>query len=115
MVAYALSPIDLIPDFIPVLGYVDDVLLLPGLIYLAIKLLPPDVLADCRRQAERGLDGVGSLKAAQQDGSRADRGGVGERWPGCVALVRATSLNGSISRASPITRTLHNTHYAHYV
>lgn len=52
VVAYALSPIDLIPDFIPVLGYVDDVLLLPGLIWLAIKLLPPDVLLECRSQAE---------------------------------------------------------------
>lgn len=52
VVAYALSPIDLIPDFIPVLGYVDDVLLLPGLIWLAIRLLPADVLAQCRRQAD---------------------------------------------------------------
>ena len=52
VVAYALSPIDLIPDFIPVLGYLDDVLLLPGLIYLGIKLLPAHVLADCRQQAD---------------------------------------------------------------
>ena len=52
VVAYALSPIDLIPDFIPVLGYVDDVLLLPALIFLAIRLLPADVLADCRTQAD---------------------------------------------------------------
>ena len=44
VVAYALSPIDLIPDFIPVLGHVDDVLLLPGLIWLTLQLLPPDVL-----------------------------------------------------------------------
>lgn len=55
VVAYALSPIDLIPDFIPVLGYLDDVLLLPALIYLAIKLLPAQVLADCRAQAEAWL------------------------------------------------------------
>lgn len=51
VVAYALSPIDLIPDFIPVLGYLDDVVLLPGLIWLAIRLLRADVLADCRAQA----------------------------------------------------------------
>jgi uncharacterized membrane protein YkvA (DUF1232 family) len=55
VVAYALSPIDLVPDFIPVLGYVDDVLLLPGLIWLTIRLLPADVLADCRQQAEAWL------------------------------------------------------------
>ena len=45
VVGYALSPIDLIPDFIPVLGYLDDVLLLPGLIWLAVRLLPPAVWA----------------------------------------------------------------------
>lgn len=57
--AYALSPIDLIPDFIPVLGYVDDVLLLPGLIWLAIKLLPPDVLQECRSQADAWMQSQG--------------------------------------------------------
>lgn len=55
VVAYALSPIDLIPDFIPVLGYVDDVLLLPVLIWLAIKLLPSGVLAECREQADEWM------------------------------------------------------------
>lgn len=60
VVAYALSPIDLIPDFIPVLGYVDDVLLLPGLIYLAIRLLPPDVLVECRGQAEAWMESAGA-------------------------------------------------------
>jgi uncharacterized membrane protein YkvA (DUF1232 family) len=55
VVAYALSPIDLIPDFIPVLGYVDDVLLLPALIWLTIKLLPPEVLAPCRAQADEWM------------------------------------------------------------
>jgi len=52
VVAYALSPIDLIPDFIPVLGYLDDVLLLPGLIWLAIRLTPAEVLTDCRQQGD---------------------------------------------------------------
>ena len=51
VVAYALSPIDLIPDFIPVLGYLDDVLL-PGMIWLAVRLLPPAVLEDSRLRAE---------------------------------------------------------------
>ena len=49
--AYALSPIDLIPDFIPVLGYLDDVLLVPLGLLLVMRLLPPEVLADARRQA----------------------------------------------------------------
>lgn len=52
VVAYALSPIDLIPDVIPVIGYLDDVLLLPGLIWLAIRLLPQPVLVPCRAQAD---------------------------------------------------------------
>lgn len=52
-VAYALSPIDLIPDFIPVLGYLDDLLILPFLIWLAIKLTPEDVYAQCLEESER--------------------------------------------------------------
>lgn len=52
VVGYALSPIDLIPDFIPVLGYLDDALLLPGLIWLAVRLLPPPVVADSRVRAD---------------------------------------------------------------
>ena len=51
-VAYALSPIDFIPDFIPVLGYLDDVLLLPALIALTIKLIPKEVWEKNRRLAE---------------------------------------------------------------
>lgn len=52
VVAYALSPIDLIPDFIPVLGYLDDVILLPGLIWLAVRLVPPQVLVESRAKAD---------------------------------------------------------------
>lgn len=54
--AYALSPIDLIPDFIPVLGYVDDALLLPALIWLAVRLLPGHVVDACRLQAQQWMD-----------------------------------------------------------
>ncbi len=54
-VAYALSPIDLIPDFIPVLGYVDDVLLIPCFIWLAVRILPPLVISECRVQAEEWM------------------------------------------------------------
>jgi uncharacterized membrane protein YkvA (DUF1232 family) len=55
VVGYALSPIDLIPDFIPVLGYLDDVILLPVLIWLTIHALPAAVLADCRVRADAWL------------------------------------------------------------
>lgn len=51
-VAYALSPIDLVPDFIPVLGYLDDIILLPMLIALSIKLIPADIFERNRQQAE---------------------------------------------------------------
>lgn len=51
VVAYAFSPIDLVPDFIPVLGYLDDLLLVPLGITLALKMIPPAVMVECRRQA----------------------------------------------------------------
>jgi uncharacterized membrane protein YkvA (DUF1232 family) len=51
VVAYALSPIDLIPDFIPVLGYLDDLILLPLGIALAVKLIPPEVMDQARKTA----------------------------------------------------------------
>jgi uncharacterized membrane protein YkvA (DUF1232 family) len=50
--AYALSPIDLIPDFIPVLGYLDDLIVVPLGIWLAIRLIPKELLAEFRREAE---------------------------------------------------------------
>jgi uncharacterized membrane protein YkvA (DUF1232 family) len=51
VVGYALSPIDLIPDFVPVLGYLDDLVLLPLGIALVLRLIPADVLAECRAEA----------------------------------------------------------------
>ena len=51
IVAYALSPIDLIPDFIPVIGFLDDVVLLPLAIVLVVKMIPSEVLAECRASA----------------------------------------------------------------
>lgn len=57
-VAYALSPIDFVPDFIPVLGYLDDVILLPMLVALTVKLVPNDIIERCRQQAE-GLNTEG--------------------------------------------------------
>ncbi len=51
-IAYALSPIDLIPDFIPVLGYLDDIILLPVLIALTIRLIPRDTFEQFRKEAE---------------------------------------------------------------
>jgi uncharacterized membrane protein YkvA (DUF1232 family) len=49
--AYALSPVDLIPDFIPVLGYLDDIIIVPLGILLAVRLIPPPLMAELRAQA----------------------------------------------------------------
>lgn len=51
-IAYALSPIDLIPDFIPVLGYLDDLIILPLLIALTVKCIPKETFRQCREQAK---------------------------------------------------------------
>ena len=51
-VYYVLSPLDLVPDFIPVLGAVDDVLVLPFLLWLSVKLMPEDILNECKQQAK---------------------------------------------------------------
>ena len=49
--AYGLSPIDLIPDFIPVLGYLDDLLIVPAGVWLALRLIPPTLIAELRAAA----------------------------------------------------------------
>ena len=51
-VVYALSPIDFIPDFIPVLGYLDDLIILPALVALTVKFIPKDVFAEYRKKAQ---------------------------------------------------------------
>ena len=62
--AYALSPIDLIPDFIPVLGYLDDLLIVPLGIMLAVRLIPDDLMAEFRTEAARQSDRPRSVLAA---------------------------------------------------
>ena len=57
VVAYAFSPIDLIPDFIPILGYLDDVIIVPIGIYITLQLVPENVLAESRTQAEAWFAG----------------------------------------------------------
>ena len=56
IVAYALSPIDLIPDFIPIVGYLDEIILLPGAIWLVLKLMPREVQLDARARAQAWLE-----------------------------------------------------------
>ncbi|HZG85743.1 YkvA family protein [Paenibacillus sp.] len=68
VVAYAFSPIDLIPDFIPVLGYLDDVLLVPLGVWVAVRLVPGRILDECRAEAERRL-ASGSRKPVSAAGA----------------------------------------------
>jgi uncharacterized membrane protein YkvA (DUF1232 family) len=65
VVAHTFSPIDLIPDFIPVLGYLDDLIITPGGLWLAVRLIPPEVMEEARATAAvRSVDGrVGTIGA----------------------------------------------------
>ena len=56
VMAHTFSPIDLIPDFIPLLGYLDDMIIAPLGIVLAIKMIPQDVLDECRKKAQKEID-----------------------------------------------------------
>ena len=52
IIAYAINPLDLIPDFIPILGYLDDLIIIPLGIYLALKMIPKEILVECREKAK---------------------------------------------------------------
>lgn len=85
LAAYALSPIDLIPDFVPVLGYLDDAILLPLGILLAIRLVPAEVMAECRARAEA---------AARRPVSRAGAAFVVAVWVGAAGATAWWLLRG---------------------
>lgn len=70
VLGYALSPIDLIPDFIPILGYLDDLILIPAGIVIALKLIPKEVMKECR------------VKAADMD-----RNSLGKSWVAAVIII----------------------------
>lgn len=52
-IGYLLLPFDLIPDFIPVIGYLDDAVIVPGLIYLALKMIPNEIILECREKLKQ--------------------------------------------------------------
>lgn len=78
VVAYAFSPIDLIPDFIPVLGYLDDLILIPLGVWIALRLIPREVMAESRAKAAQYSD---------QPVSRAALIFVVGMWLACAALI----------------------------
>src|SRR5688500_3923625 len=86
IVAYALSPIDLIPDFVPVLGFLDDILLLPLGIVLAVKMIPPEVMNECRARATTAAPGATRM-------GRAGAAAIVLLWIVAIALVAVWARN----------------------
>jgi uncharacterized membrane protein YkvA (DUF1232 family) len=80
VVGYAFSPIDLIPDFIPVLGYVDDLVLVPLGIALVLKMIPGEVMADCRERGLRPLSPRGNRRIGSP---RVSSSPYGSCWRSC--------------------------------
>ena len=81
--AYAVSPIDLIPDFIPVLGYLDDLVIVPLGILLVVRLIPPELMAKHREAA---------AKATERPVSRFAAGLIIALWIACVVLLARALL-----------------------
>ena len=99
VVAYLLSPVDLIPDFIPVLGYLDDIVLVPLGIALAMRCIPAEIWADCKEQAAECL-------ASDLPRSRAAMIVIAAVWASVLAVLVVIGLhmldNGATSPSVPI-------------
>jgi len=99
VVAYLLSPIDLIPDFIPLLGYLDDIVLVPVGIALAIRCIPADIWTDCKDRAADRL-------AADLPRNRAAMIVIALLWAGVLALLVGIGLrmfdNCAVSPSAPL-------------
>ena len=94
VVGYALSPIDLIPDFIPVLGYLDDLVLIPLGIALTLRMIPPAVMVECRARARSEL-------ADGKPVSRVAAAVIVTIWLGLAALAAVAAL--LIARIYPLS------------
>ncbi len=85
---YALSPIDLIPDFVPILGYMDDVIIVPLGILMVVKLIPPEIMAEHRAVAASAQHRPASLGAALV---------IAIVWTGCIVLAGWLSYRAFVS------------------
>jgi len=99
VVAYLLSPLDLIPDFIPVLGYLDDIVLVPLGIALAIRCIPADIWANCKERAADRL-------ASDLPRSRAAMIVIAAVWAGVLVVLVVIGLrvfdDGAVSPSAPL-------------